>query len=184
MINRKILVSGISILSALALMGGTAFALFTSAASNNGNTFGAGTLVLNIKGVPGSASTPVYTITNGTPGTFTDATMDLSNTGSIGASSVQVTSIGVGGNATLQGKLLLTIAIDNNNNGVLDGGDAILGGPTAINDSGWTNFTLPGLTLPALGTAQIVTRLSFDSSADDSLQGQSANFNINLQANQ
>lgn len=183
MLNRKILVSGISILSALALMGGTAFALFTSAASNNRNTFGSGTLVLNINSVPGGGSTPKFTIANAAPGFFQDQELDLSNTGTVNASSVKITSIAVGGDTILADNLTLTIAVDNNNDGILDGLDTVLG-TEHLTNSVWNNYTLPALTLPAGTTAQIVARLTFDSGAGDALQGKSTNFNLNFQANQ
>lgn len=46
--NRKILISGFSIFSALALMGGSAFALFSSQATSQNNTFATGNADLQI----------------------------------------------------------------------------------------------------------------------------------------
>ena len=47
-INRKIMMSGLSIVSALTLLGGTAFAAFTSTATATGNTFSTGAADLRI----------------------------------------------------------------------------------------------------------------------------------------
>jgi len=46
--NRKIMMSGLSIISALTLLGGTAFAAFSSSASATNNTFSTGTENLRI----------------------------------------------------------------------------------------------------------------------------------------
>ena len=49
MINRRIIASGLSIVSALAVMGGATFAFFSDTASSNSNTFGSGTFALSIR---------------------------------------------------------------------------------------------------------------------------------------
>ena len=48
MINRRIIASGLSIVSALAVMGGATFAFFTSTNSSTGNVFAAGDMVLQL----------------------------------------------------------------------------------------------------------------------------------------
>ena len=60
--NRKILVSGISIFSALAIMGGAAFALFSNSASAINNTF-----------ATGNADLQIAQDLSGTPDTFGDS---------------------------------------------------------------------------------------------------------------
>jgi predicted ribosomally synthesized peptide with SipW-like signal peptide len=49
MINKKIMMSAISIVSAMTLMGGATFAFFTDTATSNGNTFTSGTFDLQVK---------------------------------------------------------------------------------------------------------------------------------------
>ena len=55
-INRKIMMSGLSIVSALTLLGGTAFAAFTTTATATGNTFSTSTpnLLIDTGGGPGT----------------------------------------------------------------------------------------------------------------------------------
>ena len=48
MINRKIAMSGMSIIASLALMGGATFAFFSDSAASTGNTFAAGTIDLQL----------------------------------------------------------------------------------------------------------------------------------------
>lgn len=181
--NRSILLGLISIFATVAIVGGSAFALFSSAASNTGNTFGAGTLVLKING-SGPTSTGVFDVPSASPGQFFEQKLTLSNTGSIDASSVKVASIGVGGtNPELAGVLTLKLFNDLDNSGTFNSGDVTLG-EAHLNDAAWTNFTLPSANLGAGGTYLLGGRLTFDSTADDTFQGKSATFDLNFQANQ
>ena len=49
MINKKILMSALSITTALSLAGGATYAFFTDTATSTGNTFGSGTFNLNVR---------------------------------------------------------------------------------------------------------------------------------------
>lgn len=65
MINKRILTGGISIVAALALMGGTAFALFSDTATSQNNTFSTGNADLLI-------APDVDNLPGGSPGTYAD----------------------------------------------------------------------------------------------------------------
>src|SRR4051812_43751677 len=64
MINKKIALSGLSILSALTLMAGSAFAVFTTQANANGNTFSSGTESLLVSPDNSSPASYLQTIIN------------------------------------------------------------------------------------------------------------------------
>lgn len=183
--NKKILMSGVSILSALALVGGGAFALFTSTASNNGNTFGAGNMQLRINGAAGSASTTLFTVSNIAPGQQQTQVITLSNTGSVASSATKLASIAHGTSTTpdLGDKLTLDLYDDVNNDGVLNGGD-LLRGSAHITDPAWNNIDL-GFGLAASGGSHnVIAQITFDGTADDTFQGTNSNFNLNFQTNQ
>ncbi len=181
--NRSILFGILSIAGVVALVGGVTFALFSSQASNNGNTFGAGTLVLNIMGYGDGASLPVFTFSGIAPGQFRDQKITLTNTGSVDASSIQVTKIDLGSNTALADKLTLMLFYDQNDDGIFNGSDVSLG-TGHLSDSSWTGYTLPGVTLPHSGIYHLGARITFDSDADNSYQGLTLTFNLNFQANQ
>lgn len=72
MINRRIAISAMSIVGALAIMGGATFAFFTDTAQSTGNTFSSGNADLQI--APDN---------NGAPGTFTQNLSDAFNVANI-----------------------------------------------------------------------------------------------------
>lgn len=185
MLNHRIALSAFSIIASLALMGGATFAAFTSAASNNGNTFGTGSMVLKINGAAGSASTPVFSIAAAVPGDSSTQKLTLTNTGSVPQTTVQVTGITVSGaNPELAAKLTLQLFDDVNDNGVLDIGETVYKS-AHLDDASWTNFVLSGVSLPATtGVSHVGTKLTFDSNADGSFQSKSLSFNIGFQGNQ
>lgn len=182
MINKKIALSILSIAAALTVTGGAAYAAFTSEASNNGNTFGSGNMVLNLNGQPGGSSTPVFSVLNGTPGVATVQPITLSNTGSVGASSVVLSSINVGGSTTLGDNLTLNIYNDVDDSNTLTPGDT-LQGSAHVTDPVWNNIPL-GFGLPAGASQGIIAELVFDSTAPNSVQGLNTAFNLNFQASQ
>jgi predicted ribosomally synthesized peptide with SipW-like signal peptide len=63
-----------------ALIGGGTFAIFTSSASNSGNTFAAGTLSVNLDKPDG---TKYFNISNIAPGDSGSSTVKVSNSGSL-----------------------------------------------------------------------------------------------------
>ena len=186
--NRKIVMSAFSIVTALTMMAGATFAVFTSAASNNGNTFGAGTLVLNVNGSP-TSSTPLFTVSAAKPGDTSTQTITLTNTGSVAISSIKLTSIGHSSTSTpdLGTNLTLELFNDTDNNGTFTPGTDLPIGPVGgahITQNTWNNLDL-GLTLPALtGTHDIFARITFDQNSNDSFQGTNSSFNFNFQASQ
>ncbi|OGK18147.1 hypothetical protein A3D80_02705 [Candidatus Roizmanbacteria bacterium RIFCSPHIGHO2_02_FULL_40_13b] len=182
--NRQILFSLISIVSVVGMVGGSAFAMFSSTATNDGNTFGAGTLVLEIDGEPGSGSSQKFIVTDIAPGESETQMLALSNTGSIDATSVVLSSIGhTGSSPDLGDKLTLRMYDDNGTTvGVFDGGDT-LRGTAHITDGAWSNISM-GFGLLTGETHNVFAVVTFDSDADNSYQGMSSFFDLNFQANQ
>jgi len=185
--NKRIIFSGVSILSALGLMIGGAFAAFSSTASNNGNTFAAGSLVLAINGLGGTGSSPVFTVSNAAPGDVTGTqVLNLSNVGSVGAGTTVLTGISVTPtpvSPNLGDKLNLELWNDVNDDGIINGGDTQIGITKPLTDAQWTSLSL-GFGLPAGGHHKVLARITFDSSADNTYQSTSVSFNFNFQANQ
>src|SRR5687768_5190779 len=105
--NKKIMMSALSIVSALTIMGGATYAAFTSEAQNEGNTFGSGELVLQINGAGGNGSTPFYAVPAAAPGDSFEQTFVLSNSGGVDASVVRLDQIDLGGNTELGDVLTL-----------------------------------------------------------------------------
>jgi len=181
--NKKIVFSAVSIVSSLGLMVGATFANFSSTASNTGNTFGSGTLVLAINGLAALASSHVFTVPNAVPGYSQTQVLDLSNTGSVNAGSTTLTGISVTPHATgdLGDALTLTLYRDDGN-GIYDAGDTQIATGHLV-DPVWNNLNL-GFGLLALGNHKVFAVLTFDSGAGDSYQGKSVSFDFNFQANQ
>lgn len=184
--NSKIALSGLSILAALAIVGGATYAAFSSAASNTGNTFGAGSLTLKINGFGGSTSTPIFSVSNAAPGSSSGPLLlNLSNTGTVNGSTTKLTGIDVtpsGDPPNLGGKLTLTLYNDVDDNGTLTGPDTVIGS-AHLTDPAWTNLSL-GFGLAAGTDHGVLALLSFDSDADDSYQGTGVNFNLNFKLDQ
>jgi hypothetical protein len=83
MINRKIAMSGLSILTAFAMMGGSAFAAFTTTATATGNTFSTTTpgLTVNVNNTGAGTNVTGATVTGLIPGVDGPAqTFVLANT--------------------------------------------------------------------------------------------------------
>lgn len=186
MINRRIIASGLSIVSALAVMGGATFAAFSSQASNNGNTFGAGSLTLQINGQSGSASTPVFAISNAAPGATSTQVLNLKNSGTTNATSTELESIDVtvdAGNAfNLGDELTLELYNDVNDDGLLDGGDTLISSGVLTNP-GWANTPL-GFGLNAGGDQNVLAKVTFNSGAGNIYQGMGVTFDFNFKASQ
>lgn len=106
-INRKIMMSGLSIVSALTLLGGTAFAAFTTTANANGNTFSTDTprleLSLNNVDYSDTLANP-FTDTGIVPGYERTYTFYVQNTGNSGLD----ISLSFTGNAGILDDVLVT----------------------------------------------------------------------------
>lgn len=183
MINTRIGISLMSIVAALAMAGGAAFAAFSSSASNDGNTFGAGSLTLSIN-TQSPTSTGVFTITNAAPGDVETGLLVLKNEGSVDANGVSLLGIDING-GTLAPVLIMSLYLDNNGDGLVDGGDTLLAGPAPLDNPGWTNYSLPGFGgLSAGASKRVLAEIEFDQNANNSFQGQTINFDLNFQASQ
>ena len=94
MINKKIAMSGLSIVTALALAGGATFAFFSDTATSSNNTFSTGTLDLVLSDSNESGAQSVTASFGGelAPGTCTGVqTLNLRNDGSVAADHAEVT---------------------------------------------------------------------------------------------
>lgn len=187
--NKRIVMGIMSILTAATMIGTATFAAFTSAASNEGNTFGAGTLTLTIDGQAGSASTPVFGVTNAFPGmTPVVQSLLLANTGTTTATSVVLTGIDtLDGNIitppNLANKLTLELFVDDGDNSFEPGTDDTQVGTTQVlSNAQWTGLNL-GF---GLGSAKrVYLQISFPTGVDDNdYQGESLTFDFNFQASQ
>ena len=183
--NTKIVLSAISITSALALMGGATLATFSSAASSTGNTFAAGNMVLKLNGFGGSTSTPVFTVAAAKPGDISVAVIELTNTGSVAAGAASLEGITLSSPSTpdLAGQLTLNLYNDVNDNGALDDGiDTLI--HSALLNADWSD-TLLGFGLAAsTGHHKVIAKLTFNSGADNTYQGTHATFALNFREDQ
>ena len=185
--NKSIVFGLLSIFAVVAVVGGVAFANFSSSASNNGNTFGSGTLVLNIND-QAPTSTKVFNLSNKVPGFAETQVLDLKNTGSVGAATTTLTGITVNPQAVggLGDVLTLSLVTDTDNDGVVDVGEPVILSAhltTAGNSSAWTGLPL-GFGLASGVSQKVLATLTFDSGADDTYQGKSVSFDFTFQANQ
>lgn len=92
--NKKIALSGLSILAALALMGGATFAYFSDVGTSTGNTFSTGNLDLKLTDDTETDQDDVGASFGGTlvPGGCTgNQTLTLKNTGTVAADHAEVT---------------------------------------------------------------------------------------------
>lgn len=91
MINRKIAMSAVSIMTALALAGGATFAFFSDTGSSTGNIFSAGSLILQLDDENQEFSDSVSASIGGSdmaPGDSESGFISLHNEGSIDAAEV------------------------------------------------------------------------------------------------
>lgn len=196
MINRKIAMSGMSILASLALMGGATFAFFSDSGTSTGNTFSTGTLDLKLADADETTGTDSVTASFGSgslvPGSCTgDQTLFLRNDGTIAANHAEVRVSNVvtdtGSNATPDMDAYLRInkltyddvdvtgQITNNNiSEFLDLNDWATG-------SGLDNLSLTNLN----SSHALVLDVCLDSSAPNEIQADSvlSTFTVDLNQN-
>jgi hypothetical protein len=189
LMNGKILGSIFSIVVALALVSTSAYAVFTSAATNPDNHFGAGTLTLLINDKEGSLSTPIFDVHDLKPGQSSAVqSLVLKNSGSVDIGEVKLLGITVTPSPTpppnLGDQVRLVLWDDSTANNVIDAGETVYGDADLTN-SGWNNLVLTGITIPASGgTKTIKAKLTFESGAGNEYQGTNVNFSLNFQASQ
>ncbi len=115
MINRKIAMSGLSILTALTMMGGSAFAAFTTQASATGNTFSSGTENLTVSADNNTFTSSIvspFSGTNLTPGYTHTFHVFLKNEG-VDQLTVSATFANGSGDAELENVLMTDFACTN-----------------------------------------------------------------------
>lgn len=87
MINKKILISAMSIVTSLAMLGGATFAFFSDTATSNGNTFSAGTFDLNVsddnEGFGSAVTASMVTPAGWAPGDVSGGFICFKNNGSV-----------------------------------------------------------------------------------------------------
>jgi len=209
MINKKIALSAMSILSALAIMGSATFAFFSSSATSSDNTFASGTLNLlvddNNEITPAPSVTGSLSISNFAPGQSTSGFISLHNGGSIPIAEVELgadttETADPGANSDMRNVLSLTVLVDD---GTPDtscaGGENVTGAidlavgnnssplTLAEFDDGGTDVydaLLTGTGLAAGTTRNVCFTVTFDSGATDIYQGDAVNTTFNFTANQ
>lgn len=204
MMNRKIAMSAMSIIAAMALMGGATFAFFTDTATSQDNTFTTGNadlLIANdLSGVPTGYANDIsgVTVTGMAPGTTNIKPFWLKNHSSTddGMSlTADLTDVNTTSGAALAGELLITIQCDADNNGIGIGTDTVEGpklltawstdAPVSIGsrgaNQGASNATLFNSDQDELACHMIVT---VDSDADNNVAGQTVSFDGRFDATQ
>lgn len=91
--NKKIALSAASILTSLALMSGAAFAFFSDTATSTNNTFGAGSLDLDISNTNSGFAddtSATFTVSNMIPGQIVAQDIFLTNAGSTAIAEVEM----------------------------------------------------------------------------------------------
>ncbi len=179
MINKKILVSGLSVVSTLALMGGTAFALFSDTATATNNTFATGNadLQISLNGEDYDDSIPGPTFTGMFPGDSRTYDFWLKNNSSAAislnlTSDVSAINPDPDGNQEIDNTLLVSWVCDPENDGF---GDNI---PTSeFSPRDWFNggnASLGSLAQNVELACQLTGRIP--SSADGSIAGETIVF--------
>lgn len=165
-INKKIAMSGMSILSALVLLGGTAFAAFTVQAQTTGNTFSATNpnLMVSVNGNPEGNSVAGVNVTGLVPGIpSTTQNFSLHNTDSDAGADMPVTmQLTATGANTMSGDDL-TISVNCG------------GGPITDTYSGWIT-SAHGLGTIAPGATAACTMVATITGAGNNAMGKSAVF--------
>lgn len=165
-----------SIVAALALVGGATFAFFSSAATSSANVFASGTLNLALcdgnEPCPETSNatqnvTATFGLDNMKPGDCTGVqTLTLKNTGSINAGSVDIAA--ANNNGTFSPWLRI-------NSLTYDGGAQSVGDPNANTWSDLADFQTNGLTglggINSGSTKNLVMDVCLDQTAPNSVQG-------------
>jgi len=192
MFNKKILVSAISIVTALSMMGAATFAYFSDTGTSSNNTFSTGTLDLKLSDAAvngGTLETDQDSVTSSfgsgalVPGSCTgNQTLTLKNTGTVAADHAEVhlanSVTDTGSNATpdmdsyLRINLLTYDAVDVSGQIIDQGGD----GNSFIDLADWaaTSAALDNLSLTNLNTGHpLVLDVCLDASAPNEIQADS-----------
>ena len=206
--NRKILISGLSILSALGIMGAATFAYFSDVANSTGNTFSSGTLNLLVddsnETTPAPAVTGSLTFDNAVPGDSVSGFISLHNGGSVPIAEVEMTadtseSADPGIDSFLGDVLNLTVMLDDETpDSACTGGTSETANIEAQVGNGSAPLTiaefdngvdiydafLTGTGIASGATRNICFTVTFDPAALDIYQGDSVSTDFAFTANQ
>lgn len=198
MINRKIAMSAMSIVTSLTIMGGTTYAFFSDTGTSSGNTFSTGTLDLKLTdGDETTQDNVTASFGNGSlvPGSCTgNQTLTLKNTGTVNANHAEVhltTNVvtDTGSNASPDMDAFLKI-----NTLTYDAGNVL----TQLTDTNSNTFidladwaapanagALDNLALTDLNVGHpLVMDVCLDNSAGNTLQGDSVSSTFTVDLNQ
>ncbi|MBI2034686.1 MAG: hypothetical protein HYT11_03070 [Candidatus Levybacteria bacterium] len=178
MINKKIALSGLSILASLSLMLGATYAFFSSTATSTDNVFGTGTLELLLDDV--DDTTPATTVdasfgdSSMAPGDETSGFISMHNDGSIDIAEVNLGATEtVSSSPDLAGKLNITSAKIDSVSTCDDAPTNISGSFTTLAALNSTDLDLPGSGILAGGTRYLCMTFELDEGTDDTYQGKS-----------
>lgn len=183
MINKKIMLSGISIVAALSLMAGGTFAFFTSQANSTGNSLTAGSVTVSVVDQnQDSAFVNEALASNWAPGDQTLVNFDVKNSGTLPVN-LSGFAAGTWNNPTLDSLNKVKVVKVERYNGI--GWETILNIPTGITGnfyytSDGTTGGIPYVVNPG-DRAQLQLTVEFDSTADDQFEG--AIFTSQIQVN-
>jgi len=192
--NTKIAMSAMSILTSLALVGGATFAAFTDQASSTGNTFGTGSLNLQLDDT--NEVTPVETVTASIAGTgmvpggtAVNGFISAHNGGTTPIAKVLFganQTAGAGGAFNIADKLNLTVKTDPTDSTCASGADQTGAIATQLGD-GFSPLTMSELVaadydalsgLAASSTYYVCLTAVLDSSADNNYQNLNGTFDF------
>lgn len=186
MFNRKILISGISILSALMLMGGATYAFFSSSATSTNNVFGAGTLTLLLDDNNEQSAAAITASFGDTlaPGASTSGFISMHNSGSINIAKVKLGTLEtVTSTPDLAGKLNITAATIGDNQTCSTNPHSVTG-LTTLGALNGTTISMNNSDIAAGGTKYLCMTFTLDQGTDNTYQGKSITETFNFEGDQ
>ena len=175
--NSKMAFSALSIVAALSLMGGAAFAFFSSTSTSTGNVFASGTLILKLDDT--DEVTPAATITaslggsNLAPGGTVSGFISMHNDGTIDIAEVNLGSTEtVTSSPDLATKLNITSAkIDTNSTCTASPADVSGSLPATLAGLNGGTFDMSSSAIAAGATKYLCMTFTLDSGTDNTFQG-------------
>ncbi len=185
--NKKIIFSGMSILAALALMGGATFAFFSSSATSSGNVFASGTLQLQLDDNNDAAATTITASIGGpnmAPGDSTSGFISMHNNGTIDIAKVKLGATEtVPSSPDLAGQLNITSATIGDDQACSVNPHAVTGLTTlaALNSA---PISMNNSAIVAGGTKYLCMTFTLDNSTDNTYQGKTITETFNFEGDQ
>lgn len=168
MMNSKIMMSGLSIMTALTLMAGSAYAAFVAQAQSTGNTFSTGVADLQISSdnVTYGANIPAFFSGSGFfPGDSRNYTFYLKNNSASGVTlNVDAAFTNGSGDGALQNALMTDFACNNTADPAAFSVSSMLGGSVDLGD------------IPSGGVVVCTLNVSLPTSADNSVANKTVGF--------